>query len=100
MAKTEAEVKDYIKDYMDKHGGNYPSWYVGISEDPRDRLFNQHRVDEKNDAWVFSPALSADVARRVERYFVEILHTDGGPGGGDVDAKAVYAYKKKAHTEP
>ena len=100
LAKTEAQIKEEIKSYIKKCGGNYPTWYVGISEDPRDRLFNQHNVDEKNDYWIFRTASSTDVARRIERYFVDILGTDGGLGGGDVDARAVYAYKKKAHTDP
>ena len=45
-------------------------------------------------------AASSDVAREVERYFVSILGTDGGLGGGDADSVFVYAYLKGQHTKP
>ena len=100
MAKSEDQIKREIKNYIDEGGGDYPSWYVGISEDPEDRLFNDHGVDRDSDAWIYDWAQTSDAARRIELYFFEILGTAGGPGGGDVDTRAVYAYKKQAHTDP
>lgn len=97
---SETEIKQAIEGHMAKCGGTYREWYVGIAADPRDRLFNGHGVREKGDAWILRRAESAEVARRVERYFVKTLGTDGGPGGGDASTKAVYAYKKNAHTSP
>jgi len=59
MAKTKQEIISDIKAYM----ANYPStkysdWYVGIAAIPRDRLFIDHSVDEKNGAWIFREAES------------------------------------------
>lgn len=98
MADSEEKIRDDIRNYIG--GSGYSSWYVGISEDPRNRLFNQHMVDEESDRWIFRWATSADVARRIERYFIDILGTDGASGGGDVDTRAVYGYKKKPYTDP
>lgn len=100
MASSEDQIKTDIKDYMAKHGGEYIDWYVGITADPRTRLFEGHAVDEKSDAWIYKQAYNSAAARRVEAYFVDTLGTDGGPGGGDEDADYVYAYKKQAHTNP
>lgn len=100
MTQSEEEIKREIKEYMHNCGGAYSSWYVGISEDPKDRLFNGHNVDKESDYWIYRTATSSEAARRIEQYFVEILGTDGGAGGGDEDAKAVYAYKKNSHTNP
>ena len=100
MAKTEAEIKAYIKNYIDQNGADYPSWYVGIAENPKDRLIKGHKVDIDNDPWIFSTAESTDTARRIEQYFVEILKTDGGTGGGDENTRSVYAYKKSSNTDP
>ena len=100
MAQTEQEVTSDIRGYMDKHGGAYSGWYVGITEDARRRLFTDHNVDEKADLWIYRTASSFEVARRVERYFVDTLGTEGGPGGGDIDAKVVYGYRKRSHTNP
>lgn len=100
MAKTEAEIKAFIKNYIDQNGGDYPSWYVGIAENPKDRLIKGHEVDIDDDEWIFSTAESADAARSIEQYFVVFLRTDGGRGGGDENTRSVYAYKKSAHTNP
>lgn len=100
MAKTEQEIKQEIKDYMKKWGGSISSWYVGISEEPKNRLFNGHSVKEKGDAWIYITASSSEAARRIEKYFTDVLGTDGDIGGGDEDANAVYAYKKDSHTSP
>ena len=93
MAKTEDEIKSEIKSFIDDCGGPYSTWYVGISENPEDRLFNGHKVDKNNDKWIIEEASSSDAARRIEKYFVYTLGTAGGPGGGDEDAIYVYAYK-------
>lgn len=100
MAKSKQEIINDINAYMQKGGGEYRSWYVGVSKDARDRLFNGHQVKENGDWWIYSQASSSQVAREVEDYYVNRLRTDGGPGGGDNTADYVYAYKKAAHTNP
>jgi hypothetical protein len=100
ITEIELQIKREIRDYIDGVGGPYKSWYVGISADPGYRLFNQHGVIKENDYWIYRPAPNAEVARSIEDYFVNVLGTDGGPGGGDEDAKHVYAYKKNSHTNP
>ena len=100
MADSQEKIIKDIKAHIKKRGGKYSSWYVGISEDPKNRLFNGHNVDKDKDVWIYQTASSSEIAREIELYFVDDLGTDGGPGGGDDDAKAVYAYKKKEHTDP
>ncbi|MCK4788816.1 MAG: hypothetical protein KAV87_34055 [Desulfobacteraceae bacterium] len=100
MAKSKQEIIDDIKSHMQKRGGEYSDWYVGISKDAKDRLFNGHSVKEKEDMWIYTTASSSQVAREVEDYFVNTLNTDGDTGGGDNTSDMVYAYKKAAHTNP
>jgi len=100
MAHSEDEIKRDIEAHIAKGGGGYRAWYVGVSKDPRDRLFNGHGVHEQGDWWIYRQAYSSAAARRVEAYFVQQRGTDGGSGGGDEDADYVYAYKKAAHTRP
>ena len=100
MSSSEGEIKKDILDYLKKCGGRFSDWYVGISQDARDRLFNGHDVHEHGDSWIYRQAYSSDAARRVEAYFVNDLGTDGGTGGGDKNADFVYAYKKNGHTQP
>jgi hypothetical protein len=100
MAHSKQQITTDISAHMKKGGGSYSSWYVGISKDPRDRLFSQHKVQEDGDWWIYRQAISGATARDVEEYFINTLKTDGGPGGGDQTADYVYAYKKSSHTDP
>ncbi|HEX9916962.1 MAG TPA: hypothetical protein VGB16_04420 [candidate division Zixibacteria bacterium] len=100
--ERESEIKKEIKHYMDENGNHYPYWYVGISEDPENRLFKDHGVKKNGQyaQWIYASAPDSETARRIEDYFVNSLATDGGTGGGDSKAKGVYAYRKYAHTTP
>ena len=88
-----------IDNHIRAHGGGYPAWYVGIAADPRDRLFNDHNVHEKGDAWIHRDAGSEQAAREVEQHFLG-LGCQGGGGGGSYPTRYVYAYKMAAHTRP
>jgi len=44
---SEETLKKNIKKHMDDRGGPYSEWYVGIAEDPKDRLFNDHNVQNQ-----------------------------------------------------
>lgn len=100
MAKSKQEIIDDIKSHIQNRGGEYSDWYVGISKDAKDRLFNNHCVKEKKDVWIYRKASSSEVAREIEGYFVNTLNTSGGTGGGDESSDKVYAYKKARHTNP
>lgn len=98
MANTKESIKTDVKAYIQKNGGAYSDWYVGIASDPKERLFTDHNVSEKNGAWIYREAESPSAAREAEEYFVKTLGTDGGSGGGDYSTKYVYAYKKTPST--
>lgn len=66
MIKTKQEITIDILNFIWSNGGNYSDWYVGISKDARDRLFNDHQLDEKKDNWIYLTASSAAVAREIE----------------------------------
>jgi hypothetical protein len=98
--QTQTDIVSDILSHMAKCGGPYRTWYVGISSDPRKRLFQEHGVNEKMDSWIIRTATSSTIARAIESYFVNEIGTDGGTGGGDYSSCSVYAYKKNAHTQP
>lgn len=97
MAKSKGAIIDEIERYITQYGRGISAWYVGIAAKPRDRLFDDHSVDEENDAWIFRTASSSSVAREIEKYFLN-KGARGGAGGGGADSKAVYAYLVKSHT--
>ncbi len=97
MASDKQTIISDIKAYAANSGGSYSKWYVGIATNPRERLFNDHAVKEKGDAWIYRQCASSDVARAIEKYFLE-QGMQGGSGGGDDDSDSVYAYKIAGHT--
>jgi len=98
MVKDEPTIRSDIENYIDRKGGTYPSWYVGIAEDARDRLFKDHNVDEQNGSWIYRNAASRTIAERIEQYFVNQLGTRGRPGVGSDATRSVYAYKTTDNT--
>jgi len=100
VAKEKQEIIDDIESHMHNRRGEYSDWYVGISKDAKDRLFNGHSVKQNKDVWIYRKARSVQTAREIEDHFVNTLDTDGGGGGGDESSNMVYAYKKARHTNP
>lgn len=87
-------IRDFVN-YMD--GVPYSEWYVGITANPRKRLFNDHNVSEHSGVYICKDAGSESAAREIEGYFLN-LGTDGGGGGGDGSSRYVYAYRKTPTT--
>lgn len=100
MTASKEKIKNDFEKYIKECGRNYDSWYVGISKDARDRLFNDHNVSEENGNWIYNTASSSQEARDIEEYFINTLGTDGGTGGGDEESDMVYSYKKTTYTNP
>lgn len=99
MSMEELKIIQEIKDHVRKCGGSFSSWYIGIAEDPKDRLFSEHNVSEKEGIWIYKTTSSSEIARNIEQHFLS-LEMDGGSGGGDYLSKAVYCYKKNYSTHP
>lgn len=100
MVEDKDTIIKELKDHIAKRGGAYSDWYTGIAENAEKRL-DEHSVNRKEgDKWAFRTAISSDVAREIEKFFVETLDTDGDQGGGTDATKSVYVYKKNSHTNP
>ena len=97
MAKSKKEIIEEIESHITDCGGGIRGWYVGIAAKPKERLFDDHSVDEEKDAWIHCPASSDSVARDIEKHFLD-KGAKGGTGGGDEDSKSVYAYLINSRT--
>lgn len=81
MAKSKQDIIASIDAQMHKFPYRNSDWYVGIAENPRERLFDEHNVDEENGIWIYEQAISCVVAREIEKLYLDTGH-DGGGGGG------------------
>ena len=99
MSSKEA-IMNGIEALIRENGGDYGSWYIGISDDADKSLFTEHHVNEDNDPWTYYTAESHEDAVEIEEYFKNTKRTDGGRGAGDQNAEILYAYKKSVRTNP
>lgn len=99
LAKQDAydEIKNFI--IKNTSGMDYRSWYVGIADDPKRRLFTDHNVKKEVGPWIHRQCYSDTSAREVEQALIKNLKTQGGPGGGDDSTVFVYAYGIKNYTK-
>jgi hypothetical protein len=93
MAKSKQDIVNAIETYIQRCSGNYyREFYVGISDDARNRLFNEHSVNEENGCWIYDTASSHQAARDIEKHFIA-KGMKGGDGGGSDRSDMVYVYQ-------
>jgi len=91
------EVLAYIKEF----GAQFGEWYVGIADDPKQALFEDHRVDPENGIWLYRQAVSFAACLTIQRYFTETLGTDGiPPETGTEQTDCIYLFRKSETTVP
>jgi hypothetical protein len=100
MVKSKEQIIEDIRGHMQKRGGAYGDWFVGIGSKARECLFEEHHVKKVGDHWILRRADSPRTARDVLDYFANILATDYGDCTADHAGSAVYAYRKSGHTQP
>ena len=92
MRLTAKEIIADFDAHLQKSGKRYYSeFYIGVSKNARKRMFEEHHVDEEHSWWIYRTAASSEIARQVEKYYID-LGMRGGTGGGDDTATMVYCY--------
>ena len=99
MLSTAQEAYDKILTHIQKQGSSFSSWYCGVTENPENRLFHEHKVS-KNYPWLVCIHCVDDIAARAVELELINAGCDGGTGGGDENAVHVYAYLKATMTDP
>ena len=84
-------IRDFDEHISKSYRESYGEFYIGITSDIENRLFVQHRVDREKQWRIYSPADTEDIAREVERHYLD-LGMQGGAGGGRGDDSAIYVY--------
>lgn len=97
--RKRSEIIADLETHVAKFGGTYSDWYVGITANPKQRLFTEHRLRSSGDAWITRRAVDDLQAAEVQEYFKTVRKTQGGSKGTLQDVY-VYAYKMKSHTRP
>jgi hypothetical protein len=99
MPQSQDQIISDVQKYVNHCGGQYPSWFLGVTDNPKDKLFNEHCVDMKKDHWLFAFAMNPDSAKQILARFKE-LGAEVNDNALSPRARAVYAFKKSWRTNP
>ena len=92
MAKDYQTIVDEINDHLSKSGKRYYSdFYIGITNDVERRLVKEHNVAKEKTWWIYRTAKDSDIAREVEKHFLD-MGMRGNDGGGNEASNIVYCY--------
>ena len=47
MTKSKEQIIDSIDAFIEIRGSDYEEWYIGITDNPDRKLFDEHKVDKK-----------------------------------------------------
>lgn len=99
MVGTEDRIRKEIQDFIEENRGDYSSWYVGVSRDPEEQLFQRHNVNRQTGLWIYRAAETPAAAQRVQQGLLD-LGTAGRAADAPEDARVVYAYHRTDDTKP
>lgn len=92
MALSYTEIVSKINEHLSKSGKRYYSeFYIGVSKNAVKRLFEEHHVDKENSWWIYTTAISSEVARQVKKHFQD-LGMRGSSASEDSESNMVYCY--------
>jgi hypothetical protein len=99
MVKPSEIIVMEMLEFIQREGGHPKIWCIGVTNDPRRRLFDEHQVHYQDDAWIYRTAKSGGEALHVRAYFLEFGLNEMG---GDLRSGScvVYAYRKSINTKP
>ena len=92
---TYKDIINSIDEHLSKSPKQYyKDFYIGITDNIDERLFGYHQVNRNSDWWIYCPADTEDIARKIESYYLD-KGMDGGKGGGkgNGQTKFVYCYE-------
>jgi hypothetical protein len=92
-----AKIVEEVREYLELCEPDPAAWYVGISAEPKERLFGFHRVRESFDNWLFRTASAPLVAREVRLHLMGLGMTSQR-GSIEPGARTVYLYRRTSHT--
>ena len=100
LSKFEQPIVNDIVDIVNKAGGHFDLFYVGITRDPSRSLFIKHKVSEINGIYNYYRIPNYEVAYRIKEYCIRTLGMDGLMGVDGFESTHVYIFMKTPDTSP
>ena len=97
-AKDRNEITEEIKAHIRTQGGTCGDWYVGVTSDIEQGLFDDHNVPSQNEWYICRQAFTPADAKGIQADLLG-LGCDGGMKRRDDAAVFVFAYLKTPVTK-
>ena len=97
MPNSKQEIIDEFKNFIQRKGGNYSDWYIGLGREPEDLFFHVQNLDDR--CWIYKCIYDPQVARQILDYFINTLGTKETVSSADATADIIYVYKRKVPKE-
>ena len=100
FGKFEQPIINDIIDVVNKAGGQFDLFYIGISADPYKSLFIKHKVSETKGIFNIYRIPNYEVAYRIKEHCIRSLGMDGLLGINGFESTHVYIFMKTPETRP
>jgi hypothetical protein len=98
MVEAAMNILTDLQKFIRRHGNQYQEWFCGTTSDPKQQLFELHRVDAFHDPWMFRACQNISEALELECTFLR-EGCQGIRGKGDWKARYIYIYKISQRTQ-
>ncbi len=93
------EVIDSIHGFILKNSCTYFDWYIGLTDNAEKMLFEEHKLSQLSDRWIYEEVPLDTDAFRIREYFLSMGCT-GGLIRNQKKVRYIYAYKRSSKTNP
>lgn len=87
--KNADEAFTIIHKHLQKCSGEkWSDYYVGTNQDPKNQVFNVHKVPEDNSCWIITQVISESEAQKLKNFLIN----DKGMKGNLIDNNSIFVY--------
>ena len=99
MFRVEWAADIEINQFIKKHGGDYQSFFIGITDNPDRTLYKKHHLHE-SDKYICIETTDPQSAQRIVHLFNNEYGVKTSYPEINTTARTIYIYKIKPHTKP
>ena len=93
------QIIDSLDEFIRKNSYTYRDWYVGLTANVEEHLFNEHQLSPETDVWIFEAIPDAREGARIREYFLN-MGCVSGISDVTYQAQYIYLYRRSAKSNP
>jgi hypothetical protein len=93
------EVIDSIHCFILKNSCTYFDWFIGLTDNAEKTLFEDHKLNQGSDMWIYEEVPSDSDAFRIREFFLN-MGCAGDLVYNSNKIQYIYAYRRSSNTHP